>query len=47
MKKISEMKSYIVSFAQQNIKSSTQKIEQTIKNYLIRLKSNVAGLNKK
>ena len=47
MKKISEMENYIVNFAQENMKSSTPNIEDTVKKYLLRLKTNVAELNKK
>jgi hypothetical protein len=47
MKKISEMQNYIVNFAQENMQADSSKIENTIKKYLLRLKTNVAELNRK
>jgi isochorismate hydrolase len=46
MKKISEMQNYIVNFAQENMQVGTSKIENTVKKYLLRLKTNVAELNR-
>ena len=41
------MQSYIVNLAQTNIQADSTKIENTVKKYLLRLKANVAELNRK
>lgn len=47
MKKISEMQNYILNFAQENMQADPNKVENTVKKYLLRLKTNVAELNKR
>ena len=47
MTKISEMQNYIVNFAEENMQTETKKIEDTVKKYLLRLRTNVAELNNK
>jgi len=42
MKKISEMQNYILNFAQENMQADPNKVENTVKKYLLRLKTNVA-----
>ena len=41
------MQNYITNFAQENMQTEASKIENTVKKYLLRLKTNVAELNRK
>jgi len=48
MKRIGEMQSYIINFTQENMSNQgSNKVENTVKRYLLRLKTNVRELNNK